>query len=256
MSEEREAQERKKRAKKKKEKGRRWIASGIAWSANPIFLFSFGSHNNFVQVNLTRSAVRTELERGGQHLSNFIVSLCIVRRDWSTSVPSSRPGFKRGISFNTSSESASQARNAVIQKSSTTELPVSIAAGASSSLLPPTGSGGNKPVKSASFNVKPPPPRRLSWFSSGSAGEAARSGASGSKSAGGRTKTRTLSIDQGAAQQQQNLHSDGAKESEPSVATDEEPVHHQQQSPFGVLNHLRSSFKHYTSKNRNHKDVG
>ena len=102
--------------------------------------------------------------------------------------------------------------------------------------------------KSASFSVKPPPPRRLSWFSS--PGEAARQRERDNIRVGGRTKSRTMSIDQGRSSSR-DCHQQTDKEDQL------EPPQQQQQhhSHFAVLNHLRSSFKHYTSKNRN-KEIG
>jgi hypothetical protein len=57
-----------------------------------------------------------------------------------------------------------------------------------------------------------------------------------------------MSIDQGRS---------SSRECQPDKEDQLEPAQQQQQhhSHFAVLNHLRSSFKHYTSKNRN-KDIG
>lgn len=169
-------------------------------------------------------------------------------RDWSIDSVN-RPGFKRVMSF-TTSEGAGHRSGDGQQKSAETGR------SSSSSLLPPvsgTGGSGNKPVKSASFNIRPPPPRRLSWFSSNHSGTDSPSrSAAGVKP--GRTKARTLSIDQGTQRQQRQ------PSSSPDSATEDEATQQQSlsqpQSPFGVFNHLRSSFKHYTNKNRHNKDVG
>lgn len=142
-----------------------------------------------------------------------------------------RQQFKRGVSFN-----AADAADEQPVRTPTTPPPILLspppsgkrAVGGEGSRAP---SGGHlTPVaakpKSNSFSVKPPPPRRLSWFSS--PGEARAKEARPA-----RAKSRTMSIDQGPA--------DGEPDGQQPAPA----------SPFGVLNHLRSSFKHYTSKGRN-----
>lgn len=157
--------------------------------------------------------------------------------DWGAPNLATRQPFKRGISFNATDTSAA-ATNAEPKSSETVEPKVSTSP---TYLTPPSVT--TKP-KSASFNIKPPPPRRLSWFSS--PGEATRSREKEIK-VGGRPKSRTMSIDQGRSSSR-----DGQPEKDdPSESAQQQ----QQHSHFAVLNHLRSSFKHYTSKSRN-KEIG
>lgn len=160
-----------------------------------------------------------------------------------------RQPFKRGVSFNATDSSSGGGKCAGsaeggAEKSEGEKRKIS---GTTSGLLSPVTPPVTTKPKSASFSVKPPPPRRLSWFSS--PGEAARQRERDIR-IGGRAKSRTMSIDQGRSSSR-DCHQTEDKEDQL------EPPQQQQQhhSHFAVLNHLRSSFKHYTSKNRN-KEIG
>ncbi|KAI9551891.1 hypothetical protein GHT06_022227 [Daphnia sinensis] len=156
-----------------------------------------------------------------------------------------RQPFKRGVSFNATDNPGGKCMERLegAEKNEGERRKIS---GTSSGLLSPVMPPVTTKPKSNSFSVKPPPPRRLSWFSS--PGEAARQREREIR-LGGRAKSRTLSIDQGRSSSR-----DCQTDKEDQLL---EPAQQQQQhhSHFAVLNHLRSSFKHYTSKNRN-KEIG
>ena len=160
--------------------------------------------------------------------------------DWPNLSP--RQPFKRGISFNVT-DTSGDARSPERPQSETGTPTISV--NSPGLLSPPPPHVTTKP-KSASFSVKPPPPRRLSWFSS--PGEAARQREREIR-VGGRTKSRTMSIDQGRSSSR-DCQTDKEDQSEPA-----QQQHHSHFSDSRLLNHLRSSFKHYTSKNRN-KEIG
>lgn len=157
--------------------------------------------------------------------------------DWPSLT--TRQPFKRGISFNVTDTSDTRSPERQQQSEAGTRK-----ISATPGLLSPSPPSVTTKPKSASFSVKPPPPRRLSWFSS--PGEAARQREREIR-VGGRTKSRTMSIDQGRSSSR-DCQTDKEDQSEPAQQQ-------QQHSHFAVLNHLRSSFKHYTSKNRN-KEIG
>lgn len=161
------------------------------------------------------------------------------------SLTTTRQPFKRGVSFNATDNPGGKSieRLEGAEKNEGERRKIS---GTSSGLLSPVMPPVTTKPKSNSFSVKPPPPRRLSWFSS--PGEASRQRDREIR-LGGRAKSRTLSIDQGRSSSR-----DCQTDKEDQLL---EPAQQQQQhhSHFAVLNHLRSSFKHYTSKNRN-KEIG
>lgn len=182
----------------------------------------------------------------------FICMLCVYntrnliffRSDHWPSLTTRQP-FKRGVSFNASESSSGKCAGSAEGGAEKNEGEKRKISGTSSGLLSPVSPAVTAKPKSASFSVKPPPPRRLSWFSS--PGEAARQREREIR-VGGRAKSRTMSIDQGRS---------SSRDCQPDKEDQLEPAQQQQQhhSHFAVLNHLRSSFKHYTSKNRN-KDIG
>jgi hypothetical protein len=141
------------------------------------------------------------------------------------------------VSFNASESSSGKCAGSAEGGAEKNEGEKRKISGTSSGLLSPVSPAVTAKPKSASFS--------LSWFSS--PGEAARQREREIR-VGGRAKSRTMSIDQGRS---------SSRDCQPDKEDQLEPAQQQQQhhSHFAVLNHLRSSFKHYTSKNRN-KDIG
>lgn len=157
-----------------------------------------------------------------------------------------RQPFKRGVSFNAQGDSGVRPPPLPPHKWMHPHVlhPLASTPASASSPAPTIAVTVNK---SASFSSSKPPPRRLSWFSS------SPSNSHNDTSSRRANKVRTLSVDH----QPDQLAQIGSA----ATGNDDELLSPQQSqqpsSPFGVFNHLRSSFKHYTSgKSRNNnKDI-